>query len=86
MNNKIRVYGNNGGDILEIEDSGDGVIKISSESCCVYDLQSIEVPVEFMTGLIAKTMLEYGAIDKIIDSFEWSTDFKEQLKCKIKQH
>lgn len=79
----LQVEGNNGGDILEITEVDDGIIHLRSGSCCVMDIDS-EVPVEFITGIINKTMLEFnGDIEEIIDSFGWEKEFKNKLKDKV---
>lgn len=81
----IGVDGNNGGDVLEIEEKEDGLIKISSASCCVYDLNAI-VPVEFITAIINEKMLKHnGDINSVIDSFLWNTEYKDILKSKVKK-
>lgn len=81
----IRADGNNGGDVIEIEEKENGLIRISSGSCCVYDLNAI-VPVEFITAIINDKMSEHnGDINSIIDSFKWNPEYKNILKSKVKK-
>ena len=80
----INAYGNNGGDILEIFDNCDGTINLRSGSCCVTSIDKT-VPVEFLTAIISRIMIEYnGDINLIIDSFGWDNEFKSELKAKVK--
>jgi hypothetical protein len=81
----IYADGNNGGDIIEIEEKGNGLIRISSASCCVYDLNAI-VPTEFITAIINNKMLEHnGDINSVIDSFAWNAEYKDKLKSKVRK-
>jgi hypothetical protein len=85
QNGYIYTSSNNGGDIIEIEEKDNGLIRISSASCCVYDINAI-VPVEFITAIINNKMLEHnGDINSVIDSFGWSAEYKETLKSKVKK-
>ena len=80
----ISVYGNYGGDFLKIMNNEDGTIKLSSCHCCVEDIKKT-VPVEFITSIINEKMMEYnGDPLAVIDSFDLSNEFKEELKAKVK--
>lgn len=84
FNGVISADGNNGGDILEIHDNQDGTLHMRSGHCCVMTIDKI-VPVEFVTALLSKVMLEHNNdISSIIDSFDWSESFKDELKRKVK--
>ena len=81
----VYVEGNNGGDIIEIEEKTNGLIRLSSASCCVYNINAT-VPVEFITAIIGDKMLEHnGDINSVIDSFEWDDEYKDILKSKVKK-
>ena len=81
----VYVEGNNGGDIIEIEEKTNGLIRLSSASCCVYNINAI-VPVEFITAIIGDKMLEHnGDINSVIDSFGWDDEYKGILKSKVKK-
>lgn len=81
----IGAEGNNGGDVIEIEEKEDGLIRISSASCCVYNINAI-VPVEFLTAIISDKMLKHnGDINAVIDSFSWNMEYKDVLKSKVKK-
>ena len=85
QNGYVYASGNNGGDIIEIEDKNNGLIRIYSGNCCVSNLNAI-VPVEFITAIICDKMLEHNNdINSVIDSFGWNTEFKEILKSKVKK-
>ena len=52
---------------------------------CVSVLHQI-VPVEFVTALVSKVMLDYnGNLNAIIDEFDWDDEFKSQLKARVKK-
>lgn len=80
----VYAEGNNGGDIIEIEEKENGLIRVSSASCCIYDINAI-VPTEFLTAILSEKMLERnGDINSIIDSFMWDEEYKNVLKSKVK--
>lgn len=77
--------GNNGGDYVKIIDLEDGTVILESGSCCVNSISAI-VPVEFLSAILSKTMMEHNQdIESVIDSFEWSKEFKAELKAKVKE-
>ncbi len=81
---KISTSGNKGGDILDIVLRDNELLHIRSGHCCVMTIDKV-VPVEFMTALLSKVMLENdNDIGKIIDSFDWSQEYKDELKKKVK--
>jgi beta-glucosidase-like glycosyl hydrolase len=80
----IYADGNNGGDILEIHDNMNGTLHLTSGHCCVMTINKT-VPVEFITAILSKVMLENdNDINKVIDSFDWPEQFKQKLKDKVK--
>ena len=84
QNGYVYADGNNGGNVIEIEDKNNGLIRIYSASCCVSNLNAI-VPVEFITAIIEDKMMEHnGDICSVIDSFGWDVDYKNMLKSKVK--
>ena len=79
----INVSGNKGGDILTIYDNCDGTVALSSGHCCVYTINKT-VPVEFLTAILSKVMLDHNNnINAVIDGFDWPDDFKTELKGKV---
>lgn len=86
MDNKSEIYvdGNNGGDYIYIKDLKDGQVKLEVGSSCV-NIINKEVPVEFITGILDNTLKEYnGDINKIIETFSWDKEFRDELKNKVK--
>ena len=80
----IAAYGNNGGDLLELYDNLDGTLYLKSGHCCVMTIEKI-VPIEFITALLSKVMLEHNNdINSIIDSFGWKQSYKDELKKKVR--
>lgn len=79
----VRAEGNNGGDYIDIERRKNGTIKLEAGSCCVKFIDAI-VPVEFLTGILMNMIMEYNSLEEIIDSFNWSSEYKEELKLKIR--
>lgn len=85
QNGYVYAEGNNGGNIIEVEEKSNGLIRIYSASCCVSSLNAI-VPVEFITAIIESKILEHnGDINSVIDSFGWDTEYKDKLKSKVKE-
>jgi len=85
FNGIISTCGNNGGDILTIYDKQDGTLYIHSGHCCVTTMACI-VPVEFLTALLSQIMFQNNNdINAIIDSFNWDSQFKNNLKTKVKK-
>lgn len=83
FNGDVFAEGNNGGDFIKIEHLEDGRLYLSVGSCCVMVLDNI-VPVEFLTGVLDKVMLEHnGDINSVVDSFGWNQSYKDELKKKI---
>lgn len=79
----INASGNKGGDLLEIFDNCDGTIHLWSGHCCVGTINKI-VPVEFLTAILSQVMLQHNNdVNSVIDSFNWSEDFKTELKKKV---
>ena len=82
----VYAYGNNGADILDISNLEEGMVYLGVGSCCVMTLEKA-VPVEFVTGLISKAMLDHnGDINSIIDSFGWEQSYKDELKEKVRDY
>ena len=80
----IDVDGNKGGDVLRIEDHGDGTVHLWSGHCCVVTINKT-VPIEFITAILSQVMLEHdNDVNAIIDSFNWCDEFKAELKKKVK--
>jgi hypothetical protein len=83
--NKIAVEGNLAGDFLEIVDQGNDTVHIKCGHCCVIVLDAV-VPVEFLTALIFQAMINHDDnISAVIDTFDWSDKYKNQLKAKVKR-
>lgn len=77
--------GNNGGDFIRIESKEDGMIRLKTGSCCVMIMDKI-VPVEFLTGILQNVMFENDFdINKVIDSFGWEQNYKDELKKKVRK-
>lgn len=76
----INVSGNKGGDLLTIIDNCDGTVHLRSGHCCVMTIDKT-VPVEFITAILSQIMLDHNNdINSVIDSFDWSVEFKTELK------
>lgn len=76
----IAASGNKGGDILTIIDNCDGTVHLRSGHCCVMTIDKT-VPVEFITATLSQIMLDHNNdINSVIDSFDWSDEFKTELK------
>lgn len=85
FNGFVYSEGNNGGDFVEIESLEDGLIRLSSGSSCVSTMNQV-VPVEFLTGILQKTILVHdGDIGSVIDTFGWSQEYKDELKKKVRR-
>lgn len=86
FNGIVHAAGNNGADIVTIESLEEGMIYLSVGSSCVTMLKQA-VPVEFLTGLIAQSMMDHnGDIYSVIDSFRWDQECKDQLKKKVRRY
>lgn len=81
----LEVDGNNGGDIIRIHDNKDGTLHIWNGSCCVLGMNMI-VPVEFLTGLIQKSLIEQGGVKGVIEQFNWDREFKDTLIKKVRTY
>lgn len=80
----IEADGNNGGDIIKIHDNEDGTLHIWSGSCCVVGMDMV-VPVEFLTGLIQKSIIDnHKGIEGVIEQFDWNKEFKDTLIKKVR--
>ena len=81
----INATGNKGGDILTIYDNCDGTVHLWSGHNCVVSIDRI-IPVEFLTAMLSQVMLQHNNdIYSIIDTFDWSEDFKAELKGKVRR-
>lgn len=78
----IMLEGNNGGDVIRMNDLGDGLVKLESGHCCVYDLDKI-VPVEFLTTAIYEMLMKNGSVEGVLRNSGWSDDFVEGLLEKM---
>lgn len=86
FNGTIFAEGNNGGDIIEIEHLEDGRLYLKSGSCCVMMIDKI-VPVEFLTGILRKVMLEHNEdINSVIEWLGWGEDFTKELQSKVSKY
>jgi hypothetical protein len=85
FNGFLFAEGNNGGDFIKIQNEEEGSINLEVGSCCVMIIDKV-VPVEFLTGIIQNAMFENNFdINKIIDSFRWEQNFKDELKEKVRK-
>ena len=81
--NHVVNEGNKGGDFINIKNVEEGSVYLKVGNCCVCTIDSV-VPVEFLSMLLTREVLEYGSIEGVIDSFTWPDKFKEELKSKVK--
>lgn len=77
---RVHSVGNGGGDFFDIEEVEDGLIKIESGSCCVYNHQGI-YPTEYLTRLLEYAQMELTP-EKIFKG--WNKEYVQELLGKIK--
>lgn len=76
--------GNKGGDIVEITGIDDGLLRLKLAHCCVFSIDHI-VPVEFITALLAKAVLDAGGVENAMKAVDWSDEYKDKLAAKIEE-
>lgn len=81
---KIRVEGNKGGDTLDIEALEDGRLKLVVGHCCVREIRHI-VPVEFMTALLTRAVLDAGGVVEAMKKVGWDQEYTESLVAQIEE-
>lgn len=81
----LRIEGNNGGDYLEISPASDNLVLLEVGHCCVVTIQHI-VPVEFITAVLARAVLEHNTVQGAITALPWGQtgDFTAQLAAQVK--
>lgn len=79
----LRIEGNNGGDYLEISSAGNNLVLLEVGHCCVVTIRHI-VPVEFITAVLARAVLEHNTIQGAITALPWAGVFTEKLAAQVK--
>jgi len=75
--------GNKGGDYLRIMNLGDNLVHLEVGASCVKVIDNV-VPIELLTQLLVREVLEHGSLEGIVDSFiNLSPSYKEYLKIKV---
>lgn len=84
MQLKTTLEGNNGGDIFELEPLADGRVRLKVSNCCVWEIDHI-VPVEFLTSILVKAVLDAGSVEQALEDVNWPTGYSTQLVAQIER-
>lgn len=82
--NHIQLSGNNGGDILEITDCGDGTCHLFVGRSCVVEIDCI-VPNEFITIALGKVVIDSGSIQDFLHTTKYDEEYINQLCSKVRK-
>jgi hypothetical protein len=75
---QISLEGNNGGDILNIKILSDDRIGLAVGHCCVMVINHI-VPVEFITAILSKAVIDAGGVAEAMKLVGWSQEYINEL-------
>ena len=79
---KLCFTGNNAGDLFEFCLLNDGRVQLKVGHCCVFVIDHI-VPVEFLTALLAKAVIDAGDIKEAMRTVDWPADYVDSLVAQI---
>jgi hypothetical protein len=80
----LMLEGNNGGDIFDLKDLGDGLIDLRVGHCCVVCVERV-VPVELLTRVMDEALTKHGSVEGVFRDSGWPGDFVEELIDKMRQ-
>lgn len=82
--NETRIYlsGNKGGDFFDLTIRHDKTMHLKVGHCCL-NIIDAEVPVEFLTGILATAVLDAGSVRKALFKLHWQSKYLDQLAEKI---
>lgn len=79
MTGQLKAVGNNGGDVLEIRRLSDGRLQLKVGHCRVWTIHCV-LPVEILTALLSRAVMESGSIEDTINKVNWPIIMRSQLK------
>lgn len=62
----------------------DGRLNINISHCCVHTMNHT-VPVEFVTAVLSKAILDAGGVEQAIRNIGWGKEFTDELIAQIEE-